>query len=52
LADILLVDGNPLENIALMENPEKNFVFIMKPNDRHQWAGMCSARLPDDCQIV
>jgi imidazolonepropionase-like amidohydrolase len=29
-ADLLLVDGNPLENIALVANPEKNFVVIMK----------------------
>jgi hypothetical protein len=25
-----LVDGNPLENINLVANPEKNFVLIMK----------------------
>jgi imidazolonepropionase-like amidohydrolase len=30
LADLLLVDGNPLENIKLMANPAKNFVVIMK----------------------
>jgi imidazolonepropionase-like amidohydrolase len=30
LADLLLVDGNPLENIKLIENPDKNFVVIMK----------------------
>ena len=30
LADLLLVDGNPLENIKLVENPDKNFVVIMK----------------------
>jgi imidazolonepropionase-like amidohydrolase len=30
LADILLVDGNPLENINLISDPAKNFVFIMK----------------------
>jgi imidazolonepropionase-like amidohydrolase len=30
LADLLLVDGNPLENIKLMEDPAKNFVVIMK----------------------
>ncbi len=29
-ADLLLVDGNPLENIQLVENPDKNFVVIMK----------------------
>ena len=29
-ADLLLVDGNPLDNIKLVENPGKNFVVIMK----------------------
>jgi imidazolonepropionase-like amidohydrolase len=30
LADVLLVDGNPLENIALVADPAANFVVIMK----------------------
>lgn len=30
LADLLLVDGNPLENIALIADPAKNFLVIMK----------------------
>ncbi len=30
LADLLLVDGNPLENIKLIEDPARNFVVIMK----------------------
>lgn len=30
LADLLLVDGNPLEDINLIANPEKNFKIIMK----------------------
>jgi imidazolonepropionase-like amidohydrolase len=30
LADVLLVDGNPLENIKLIEDPAKNFLVIMK----------------------
>jgi imidazolonepropionase-like amidohydrolase len=30
LADLLLVDGNPLENIELMEDPRRNFLLIMK----------------------
>jgi imidazolonepropionase-like amidohydrolase len=30
LADLLLVDGNPLENIELMTDSENNFVLIMK----------------------
>jgi len=30
LADLLLVDGNPLENLQLVANPSKNFLVIMK----------------------
>ena len=30
LADLLVVDGNPIENIALMENPADNLSVIMK----------------------
>lgn len=30
LADLLLVDGNPLENIKLIEDPGRNFLVIMK----------------------
>jgi imidazolonepropionase-like amidohydrolase len=30
LADLLLVDGNPLENIRLVEEPDKNLLVIMK----------------------
>lgn len=30
LADLLLVDGDPLANIKLVSNPEKNFAVIMK----------------------
>ena len=30
LADLLLVDGNPLENIRLVADPERNFLVIMK----------------------
>ncbi len=30
LADLLLVDGNPLENISLIADPAKNFKVIMK----------------------
>ena len=29
-ADLLLVDGNPLQNIQLIEDPDKNFLMIMK----------------------
>jgi len=30
LADLLLVDGNPLQDINLVADPAKNFVVIMK----------------------
>jgi imidazolonepropionase-like amidohydrolase len=30
LADLLLVDGNPVENIGLISDPTRNFVVIMK----------------------
>jgi imidazolonepropionase-like amidohydrolase len=30
LADLLLVDGNPLENISLVADPERSFLLIMK----------------------
>jgi imidazolonepropionase-like amidohydrolase len=30
LADLLLVDGDPIANIRLIEDPERNFVVIMK----------------------
>ncbi len=30
LADLLLVDGDPIENIKLIEDPDKNFLIIMK----------------------
>ncbi|MGY0392648.1 amidohydrolase family protein [Bizionia sp. KMM 8389] len=29
-ADLILVNGNPIENIELVENPEANFLIIMK----------------------
>ncbi|MBP1296602.1 imidazolonepropionase-like amidohydrolase [Bradyrhizobium elkanii] len=29
-ADLLLVDGNPIDNIKLIEDPAKNFLVIMK----------------------
>jgi imidazolonepropionase-like amidohydrolase len=32
-ADLLIVDGNPLEDIKLLEQPNKNIVFIMKDGD-------------------
>jgi len=35
-ADLLLVDGNPLENLDLVADPEKNFVVIMKDGKIYQ----------------
>lgn len=29
-ADIILVDGNPIQNIKLIEDPGTNFLIIMK----------------------
>ena len=29
-ADLLLVDGNPLQNIKIIEDPQKNFLLILK----------------------
>lgn len=36
LADLLLVDGNPIENIKLLADPAKNFVIIMKDGKIHK----------------
>ena len=30
LADLLVIDGNPLENIELVARPDKNLMIIMK----------------------
>jgi imidazolonepropionase-like amidohydrolase len=30
IADLLLVDGNPLENMKLVADPDKNLLIIMK----------------------
>ena len=30
LADLLVLDGNPIDDIALVANPDKNFMIIMK----------------------
>jgi imidazolonepropionase-like amidohydrolase len=35
-ADLLLVDGNPLENIDLIADPGKNFLVIMKDGKVHK----------------
>jgi imidazolonepropionase-like amidohydrolase len=36
LADLLLVDGNPLEDITLLGDPEKNLVVVMKDGKIHK----------------
>ncbi len=35
-ADLLLVDGNPLQNLKLIETPERSFVLIMKGGVVHK----------------
>ena len=30
LADLLIVDGNPIKDIELVARPDKNFMIIMK----------------------
>lgn len=36
LADLLLVDGNPLDNLGLVADPSKNFLIIMKDGNIHK----------------
>jgi imidazolonepropionase-like amidohydrolase len=36
LADLLLVDGNPLQDIRLIADPDKNFALIMKDGHVHK----------------
>lgn len=36
LADLLLVDGNPLDDITLLGDPEKNLVVVMKDGKIHK----------------
>ncbi len=36
LADLVVVDGNPMEDLALVENPQKNFLAIMKDGRLHK----------------
>lgn len=36
LADLLLVDGNPLENLRIVEDPARNYVVIMKDGRIHK----------------
>jgi imidazolonepropionase-like amidohydrolase len=36
LADLLLIDGNPLENLDLVADPDRNFLVIMKDGKVHK----------------
>lgn len=36
LADLVVVKGNPIENLALIENPQENFALIMKDGRVHK----------------
>lgn len=36
LADLVVIDGNPIDDIALLENPQKNFTVIMKDGRVHK----------------
>ena len=36
IADLLLIDGNPLENIKLVADPNKNLIVIMKGGTIHK----------------
>jgi len=36
LADLLLVDGDPIDDIELVANPAKNFLIIMKDGKIHK----------------
>jgi imidazolonepropionase-like amidohydrolase len=36
LADLIVVDGNPLDDISLMENPQKYLSVIMKDGRIHK----------------
>jgi imidazolonepropionase-like amidohydrolase len=36
LADLLLVDGDPIANLRLVEDPDRNFVVIMKDGRVHK----------------
>ncbi|MGB8966869.1 MAG: amidohydrolase family protein [Candidatus Cybelea sp.] len=48
LADLLVVDGNPLENIELMAKPEKSFAVIMKDGKIHKNAlAMAATHTPN-----
>jgi imidazolonepropionase-like amidohydrolase len=50
LADLLLVDGNPLKNINLVADPAKNFVVIMK--DGKVYKNLLGAGLQSTCEPI
>lgn len=43
LADLVLVDGNPIEDINLIKDPQKNFVVIMKDGTIYKNASVATA---------
>jgi imidazolonepropionase-like amidohydrolase len=49
LADLLLVEGNPLENIALVADPQRNFLVIMKDGKVYKNA-LAAPREPSSSQ--
>jgi imidazolonepropionase-like amidohydrolase len=36
IADLLVVEGSPLEDIAVLANPKKNLLLVMKDGVVHQ----------------
>jgi len=50
LADLILVDGNPLENLGLVADADKNFVVIMKGGKIYKNKNKRSPRA--DCLLI
>jgi imidazolonepropionase-like amidohydrolase len=40
LADLIVVDGSPLEDIALLANPERNIQLVMKGGAIYRRSGI------------
>ncbi|MBC7636168.1 MAG: amidohydrolase family protein, partial [Acetobacteraceae bacterium] len=40
IADLLVVDGNPLENVALLANPARNILAVMQGGQVYRSAGL------------
>jgi imidazolonepropionase-like amidohydrolase len=43
LADLLLVDGDPLQDLSLLGDPEKNLLVVMKDGQLYKQASAVSA---------